>query len=76
MEGPTDNSNVVVPGEANAGSPLGHLASDKPGGLDNDFADMPLLRMSRITNQGKGYPLILSIFQNKECYLLLCKARA
>jgi len=27
VEGPTNNSNFVVPSEANAGSPLGHLAS-------------------------------------------------
>jgi len=33
---PTDNSNFVVLGEANAGSPLGHLASDKPRGLEDD----------------------------------------
>jgi len=38
VEGPIDNSNFVVPGEANVGSPLGHLASDKPEGLEDDFA--------------------------------------
>ena len=40
MEGATDNSNFFVPCEANARSPLGHLASDKPGGLEDDFAYM------------------------------------
>ena len=31
VEGPTDNSNFVVPGEGNARSPLGHLALPSPG---------------------------------------------
>ena len=32
--------NIDVPGGANAGSPLGHIASDKPGGVEDYFADM------------------------------------
>ena len=31
--------------------------------------------MPQITNPTKGYPPILRIFQNKECYLLLCKGK-
>ena len=54
MEGPTDNSNFVVPDEANAGSPLGHLASDKPGGLEDDFADMPFLEDASDYESRKG----------------------
>ena len=41
MVGPT--LNIDVPGGANAGSPLDHLASDKLGGVEDDFADMPPL---------------------------------
>jgi len=35
--------NIDVPGEANAGPSLGHLASNKPGGVEDDFVDMPPL---------------------------------
>jgi len=54
VEGPTDNSNFVVPVEANAGSPLGHLAFDKPRGLEDDFADMPPLEDASDHKSRKG----------------------
>jgi len=41
VEDPTDKLNIVVPDKADAGSPLGHLASDKSGGVEDVFADMP-----------------------------------
>ena len=44
MEGPTDKLKIDALGEANARSLLGHLASDKPGRMVDDFADMPLLK--------------------------------
>jgi len=43
VEHPTDTLDINVSGGANAGSPLGHLASDKLGGMEDDFADMPSL---------------------------------
>ena len=65
VEGPTDNSNFVVPGEANSGSPLGHLASDKPGGLEDDFADMPPLENASDHKSRKGLSTHTSDFSKQ-----------
>ena len=54
MDGPTDNSNFVFSNEANAGSPLGHLASNKLGGLEDDFADMSPLEDASDQESMKG----------------------
>jgi len=43
MEGPIGNLTTDAPGEANAGSLLGHLSYDKTNGGDDDFVDMPPL---------------------------------
>jgi len=43
VEGLTDKLKVDAPGGANAGSPLGHIASDKTVGVEDDFAYMPPL---------------------------------
>jgi len=43
MEGPIDKFTTDAPGRANAGSLLGHLASVKIDGGEDDFADMPPL---------------------------------
>jgi len=43
VEGPTDKLKIDAPGGAKAGSLLGHLAFDKKGGGEDDFADMPPL---------------------------------
>jgi len=53
-EGPTDKLNIIVPGGANAGSPLDHLASDKPGGVEDDFADMSPLEDASDHESRKG----------------------
>jgi len=44
VEGPIGNLTVDVPGEANAGSFLGHLAYDKTIVGEDDFAGMPPLK--------------------------------
>ena len=44
MEDPIGNLATNAPGGVNAGSLLGHLASDKTDGGDNDFVDMPSLK--------------------------------
>jgi len=54
VEGPTGTLNINVPGRANVGSPLGHLASDKPGGVEDDFADMPALEDASDHESRKG----------------------
>jgi len=41
MEGFTDKLNIDAPGGTNVGSFLGHLAYEKTGGVEDDFADMP-----------------------------------
>ena len=38
-----DPTNIEIPGGANVGPLLGHLASDKPGGGEDDFAHIPPL---------------------------------
>jgi len=42
VEGSTDILKVDALGGVNAGSPLGHLAYDKTGGVEDDFAYMTL----------------------------------
>ena len=54
MECPTGTLNINVPGGANAGSPLGHLTSDKPGGVEDDFADMSPLEDASDHESRKG----------------------
>ena len=65
LEGPTDNSNFVVPGEANVESPFGHLATDKSGGLKDDFADMPPLEDASDHKSKKGLSSHTSDFPEK-----------
>jgi len=43
VEDPIDKLKIDAPGKANARSLLGHLAYDKTGGGEDDFADMPPL---------------------------------
>jgi len=43
VEGLIDKLKVDATGGVNVRSPLGHLASDKTGGREHDFADMPPL---------------------------------
>ena len=43
MEGPIGNLTTNAPGEANAGSLLGHLSYDKTNGGEDDFSYMPPL---------------------------------
>ena len=39
MESPIGNLTIDVPGETNAGSLLGHLASDQTNGGEDDFVE-------------------------------------
>jgi len=43
VEGPTDKLKIDATSGANTGSLLGHLASNRTGGKEDDFVDMPLL---------------------------------
>jgi len=43
VEGPIDNLNIDALGGANVVSLLNHIAYDKTSGVEDDFADMPLI---------------------------------
>jgi len=63
VEGHIDKLTIDAPGEANAGSHLGHLASDKTYGGEDDFVDMPRIMIS--PHPGRGCSLPVRIFQNR-----------
>ena len=62
MEGHTDKLTINAPGGAKAGSLLGHPAPDKPGGVEDDFADMPSFEDASDYGSRQGDPTHTSDF--------------
>ena len=56
MEGPIDNLTTNAPSGANAGSLLGHLASDITDGEEDDFKNIPPLEDSSDHDRKSGRP--------------------
>ena len=62
VEGYTDKLTINASGGAKAGSLLGHTAPDKPGGVEDDFADMPSLEDVSDHESRQGLPTHTSDF--------------
>jgi len=62
VEGHTDKLTINALGVAKAGLLLGHPAPDKPGGVEDDFADMPSLEDASDHKSRQGLPTQTSDF--------------
>jgi len=75
VEGPIDKLTTDAPSGANAGSLLGHLASDKIDGGGMILQIFLLSMMPRImigSHPDRGCSLPLRIFQNRDCKEFTC----
>ena len=67
--------NIDVPDGANAGSPLGHIASNKPGRVEDDFADMSPLENASDHESRQGLSPHTSDFPDQKMLPAIMQAK-
>jgi len=70
-----DPTNTEVPSEANAGSPLGHLASNKPRVGEDDFSYMPPLEDASDNESRQGLSPHTSDFPEQGMLLAIMQVK-